>query len=78
MTIKSLRITMDDDHFEAEVDGTGLGCTVGHSSGGIRIRSEKVDMETWMARLLGVAQGRSGPQPGRPAGARDHRHRRQP
>ncbi len=50
--IKSLRISMDDDQFDAEVDGTSLRCTVGHSSGGIRIRSEKVDMDTWLARLL--------------------------
>ena len=50
--IRSLRITMEDDQFDAEVDGPTLRCTVGHSSGGIRIRSEKVDMDTWLARLL--------------------------
>jgi hypothetical protein len=36
------------------VDGAVLRCTIGHSSGGIRIRSEKVDMDTWLARLLTV------------------------
>jgi len=36
------------------VDGTSLRCTIGHSSGGIRIRSEKVDVDVWLARLLAV------------------------
>ena len=50
--IRSIRITMDDDQFDAEVDGTTLRCTIGHSSGGIRIRSEKVGVDEWLARLL--------------------------
>ena len=52
--VKSLRISMEDDQFDAQVDGAVLRCTIGHSSGGIRIRSEKVDMDTWLARLLAV------------------------
>ena len=52
--IRSLTITMGDDQFDAEVDGAVLRCTIGHSSGGIRIRSEKVDMDTWLGRLLTV------------------------
>ena len=54
--IRSLRITMGDDQFDAEVDGSTLRCTVGHSSGGIRIRSEKVDMDSWLGRLLATLQ----------------------
>ena len=54
--IKSLTITMEDDQFDAVVDGPVLRCTIGHSSGGIRIRSEKVDMDTWLNRLLTVLQ----------------------
>jgi hypothetical protein len=54
--IKRVQITMGSDHFEAVVDGTGLICTIGHASGGIRIRSDQVDMETWMAKLLGALQ----------------------
>ncbi len=50
--IRSIRITMGDDQFDAEVDGSALRCTIGHSSGGIRIRSEKTDMGTWLGRLL--------------------------
>jgi hypothetical protein len=52
--IRSIRISIDDDQFEAEVDGDTLRCTVGHSSGGIRIRSEKVSVDVWITRLLGV------------------------
>jgi hypothetical protein len=54
--IESIRITMDDDQFDALVDGDVLRCTIGHSSGGIRIRSEKVGVDEWLARLLADLQ----------------------
>jgi len=50
--IRSIRITIDDDQFDGEVDGNTLRCTIGHSSGGIRIRSEKVGVDDWLSRLL--------------------------
>ncbi len=52
--IRSLSIVMGDDQFDAVVDGASLRCTIGHTSGGIRIRSEKVDVDTWLNRLLTV------------------------
>ncbi len=52
--IKSIKIALDDDQFDAEVDGGTLKCTIGRTSGGIRIRSEKVDIDTWLNRLLTV------------------------
>jgi hypothetical protein len=52
--IKSLKIGLGDDQFDAEVDGSTLKCTIGRTSGGIRIRSEKVDIDTWLNRLLTV------------------------
>jgi hypothetical protein len=52
--IRSLAITLDDDQYQAEVDNGTLRCSIGHSSGGIRIRSEKVDTDTWLGRLLGA------------------------
>jgi hypothetical protein len=52
--IKSLTIAMGDDQFEAQVDGSTVKCTIGRTSGGIRIRSEKVDIDTWLNRLLTV------------------------
>ena len=54
--VRSIRITMGGDQFDAEVDGAALQCTIGHSSGGIRIRSEKVGVDEWLARLLAALQ----------------------
>jgi hypothetical protein len=50
--IRSLRISLEDDLFEAEMEGASVRCTIGHSSGGIRIRSEKIGVDGWLARLL--------------------------
>jgi hypothetical protein len=52
--IRSLAITLDDDQYQADVDNGTLRCSIGHSSGGIRIRREKVDTDTWLGRLLGA------------------------
>jgi hypothetical protein len=52
--IKSVQISMGTDHFDAVVDGAGLLCTIGHASGGIRIRSDQVDVEEWIAKVLGA------------------------
>ena len=54
--IKSVRISLGDDTLEAAVDGGTVRCTIGHSSGGIRIRSEQVGMEVWLTRLLTTLQ----------------------
>jgi hypothetical protein len=54
--IRSLGITMGDESFDAVVDGPTLRCTVGHASGGIRIRTETVTMDAWIARLLAALQ----------------------
>jgi hypothetical protein len=54
--IKSVRIALGDDTLEATVEGATVRCTIGHSSGGIRIRSEQVGMATWLTRLLSTLQ----------------------
>ncbi len=54
--IKSVRITLGDDTLEAVVEGASVRCSIGHSSGGIRIRSEQVGMDTWLTRLLTTLQ----------------------
>ena len=54
--IASVRIAMGNDTFEAVIEGPVLRCSVGHASGGIRIRSETVDMDEWIVRLLGALQ----------------------
>ncbi|MHB8379882.1 MAG: hypothetical protein ACYDB2_08195 [Acidimicrobiales bacterium] len=50
--ISSVQINMANDQFEAIIDGADLRCTVGHVSGGIRIRSETIDIDQWITRLL--------------------------
>ena len=50
--IKNVRIVLGDDTLEAAVDGGSVRCSVGHSSGGIRIRSEQVSMDAWLTSLL--------------------------
>jgi hypothetical protein len=54
--IKSVRITLGDDTLEAVVEGATVRCTIGHASGGIRIRSEQVGMDGWLTRLLATLQ----------------------
>ncbi len=54
--IKSVRITLGDDTLEAAVEGGTVRCTIGHASGGIRIRSEKVGIDVWLTRLLTILQ----------------------
>ncbi len=50
--VASVQITLGDDTLRADVQGAGVRCSIGHASGGIRIRSEQVDMDTWLSRLL--------------------------
>jgi hypothetical protein len=54
--IKSVRITLGDDTLEAVVAGATVRCSIGHASGGIRIRSEQVGMDEWLTRLLATLQ----------------------
>ena len=54
--IKSVRISLGDDTLEAVVEGGTVRCSIGHSSGGIRIRSEQVGMDAWLTRLLTTLQ----------------------
>ena len=54
--IKSVRASIGQDDFAVEVKGPSVLCRVGHSSGGIRIRSEEVEMDEWLPRLLASLQ----------------------
>jgi hypothetical protein len=51
--IKALDVTLGNDSYRAEVTKGQVVSTVGHSSGGIRIRSEQVRLDEWLRRLLG-------------------------
>ncbi len=52
--ITAVQIAMSNDLFEATLDGASVRCSIGHVSGGIRIRNEVVTMDSWLARLLGA------------------------
>jgi hypothetical protein len=54
--VKSVRVTLGDDTLDAVVEGATVRCTIGHSSGGIRIRSQQVGMDGWLTRLLSALQ----------------------
>jgi hypothetical protein len=54
--IKALQVTLAKEEFHAELHGGGVTCTIGHASGGIRIRSEQVEMNEWLRRLLANLQ----------------------
>ncbi len=57
--IRRITVRLGDDVLEATLDGTTISCSVGHGSGGIRIRNEQVDMATWLTRLLTAVQSES-------------------
>jgi hypothetical protein len=50
--IRAVQVALGEDVLRADIDGSSVRCTIGHSSGGIRIRSEQVDIATWLRRLL--------------------------
>lgn len=54
--ITAVEITLGDDVLRAELSDGSVRCTVAHSSGNIRIRSEQVGMDEWLKRLLELLQ----------------------
>jgi len=54
--IKAVQVALGNDVLRAEIEGGTVQCTIGHSSGGIRIRSERVEVDAWLRRLLGALQ----------------------
>jgi hypothetical protein len=54
--VKALEVTLGDDVLRAQIDGASVRCSIAHSSGGIRIRSESVDLDSWLRRLLAALQ----------------------
>ena len=73
--IRSLRITMGDDQFDAEVDGDACAAPSATPRGASASAARR-----WPSTVVGPAagrpQGRGGSQPGGPSGSRDHGHRR--
>jgi hypothetical protein len=54
--VKSITVRLEQDEYQAALDGPSVRCTVGRSSGGIRIRSEQLPVEQWLTRLLSALQ----------------------
>ena len=50
--VKLLRVRIGDEDFTAQVDRGQVTTSIGHYSGGICIRTEKVGTDQWLARLL--------------------------
>lgn len=54
--VKSITVHMGPDEFQATLDAHSVRCTVGRTSGGIRIRNESLPVEQWLSRLLAAVQ----------------------
>ncbi len=54
--VRSLKVAIGDDEYIASEQT----CQIGHGSGGIRIRTEKVSMSDWLGRLLQALQSEAG------------------
>jgi hypothetical protein len=54
--VKSITVHLDQDDYQAAIDGPAVRCSVGRSSGGIRIRNEQLPVEQWLTRLLSALQ----------------------
>ena len=54
--VKSITVHLDHDDYQASLDGPSVRCSVGRSSGGIRIRTEQLPVEQWLSRLLSALQ----------------------
>ncbi len=54
--VKNITVHLDQDDYQATLDGPTVRCTVGRSSGGIRIRNEQLPVEQWLSRLLSALQ----------------------
>ncbi len=50
--IKTLKVRIGEDEFVAEASKQQVSTTIGHDSGGIRIRTVKVPADQWLSRLL--------------------------
>ncbi len=60
--VKALEVTLGDDVLRAQVEGASVRCSVAHSSGGIRIRSESVDLDSLVEEASRRPATRGGPQ----------------
>ena len=50
--VRTLKVRIGTDEFVAEVAKGQVATSIGHDSGGIRIRTEKLPADQWLSRLL--------------------------
>ena len=50
--VKHLKVTIGPEEFEASADKSSVETSIAHTSGGIRIRSERCTADVWLNRLL--------------------------
>ena len=51
-TVSAVTVALGSDEFTATLDDGDVRCQVAHVSGGIRIRNEALDLQSWLVRLL--------------------------
>jgi hypothetical protein len=54
--VKAVQVTLGDDVLRADVEGSTVRCSIAHLSGGIRIRTDQVDMDAWVTTLLAALE----------------------
>jgi hypothetical protein len=54
--VRAVTVPIGADEYQVRLEGHGVTCSVGRSSGGIRIRNEQLPIEEWLRRLLGALQ----------------------
>jgi hypothetical protein len=57
--VQSIIVHLDQDDYQAHLDGRSVRCSIGRSSGGIVIRNEQMPIEQWLYRLLAALQQES-------------------
>jgi hypothetical protein len=55
-SVTGLTCRVGDDLLRAEISGALLRCSIDRISGGIRIRTEQLDVASWLGRLLGAVR----------------------
>jgi hypothetical protein len=51
-TVSAVTVALGSDEFTAALDDGDVHCQIAHVSGGITIRNEALDLQSWLVRLL--------------------------
>lgn len=54
--VKTVTVHLSQDDYQVDLDTHPVRCTIGRSSGGVRIRNEQMPLEQWLPRLLSALQ----------------------